>query len=258
MAAAPLAAVAAERMEYRISWMGMTVGAMEVTNGASPGGALTRAIRVRSSGWAAGLYPVDTTLECQIAPSPEGPRHTVVKRVREKDFVQDDTLTLWPDSGRALWSEAIGKTCTTSALPRGTRDLVSFFFDMRGTLGRDTTRTGGTYRLAMDGKAHDLDIHVGKAEVVASPFGPLDATPIRLASRSPTLFSRNRPRQIWISQVSPAVLIADIRVPVGTVRARLIRWERDGVPVKWETPTNTQSRGTGAPPVTRPVTVNSR
>jgi hypothetical protein len=193
-----------------------------------------RSIRVQSSDWVARVYPVDTTLQCAIAPTSEGPRHTVVKRVSEDDFVQNDTLILWPDSGRAVWYEAIAHTCTTSSLPRGTRDIVSFFFDLRDVIGQGVVQTGGLYRLAMDGQAHELDIHAGLTERRETPFGTLEAVALRLVSRSPTLFVRNRPRQIWISPDPPAVLQADVRITIGTVRARLISWERDGLPVTWD------------------------
>lgn len=209
----------------------MTVGSLSVTSAPDGTGGLLRAIRVRSSAWVGHIYPVDTTLQCAIAPTQDGPRHTVVKQVSENAFVQHDTLTLWPDSGRAVWSEAVAQTCTTSSLPRGTRDVVSFFFDLRDTMGQGTIQTGGLYRLAMDGQAHALEIHAGPAARRTTPFGTLQAVPLRLVSRSPTLFVRNRPRQIWISLDPPAVLQADVRIAIGTVRARLTEWTRDGQPV---------------------------
>jgi hypothetical protein len=229
--AAATSARAAERhevMEYDISWLGMTVGGMTVQEQRDGGGVVTRSIRVRSRPWVATLYRVDTTVRCVIEPTPDGPRHTVGKVVAEGGFTQDDTLTLWPATGVCIWSNAIAQSCTTSSVPVNTQDVVSFFFDLRDTLTRQTASTSADYRLVMDGTAHALEIKRGATKKISTPFGKVEAADVRAASKSPTLFSRNKPKGIWVATACPAVLAVDVGIAVGTVHVTLKSWKVDG------------------------------
>lgn len=223
-----LRAAPQEQMEYQVCWMGTTVGTMFVESEQQADGTLLRSIRVKNSAWVSRISSVDTTIQCSILATSAGPRHTVSKHVSENGFVQNDTLTLWPDSGRAIWFEAIAQTCTTSSLPPGTRDIVSFFFDMRETFAAGSMKTGEVYRLVMDGQAHELAIQADAVETISSLFGRQKATPLHILSKSPTLFVRNRPRRVWVAVDSPVVLATDVKTRLGTVRIKLIKWTRDG------------------------------
>jgi len=217
-----------EVMEYDISWLGMTVGGMTVQEDRRDDGTSTRAIRVRSRPWLATLYHVDTAVRCVIEPTPDGPRHTVSKAVAEGGFVQDDTLTLWPATGACIWSNAAAKSCTTSSVPVNTQDVVSFFFDLRDTLLRQAVSTNTSCRLVMDGAAHALEIKVGETKKVSTPFGKVEAAAVSAISKSPTLFSRNKPKSIWIAKARPAVLAVDMSIALGTVHVTLKSWTVDG------------------------------
>ncbi|HAL91440.1 MAG TPA: hypothetical protein DCM68_00215, partial [Verrucomicrobia bacterium] len=199
--ASPLSALAAgaERMEYDITWVGVSVGTMAVQGGTNENGHLLRSVRIWNRPWIALVYPVDTTVECTIEPTPEGPRHVIYKKVSEHGFVQDDTLVLLPDAGIATWSNAVAHTVQTAAVPKGSRDLVSFFFDLRAALAGGPLAAGGDYQLVMDGAIHDLEIKIGKPKTLRTPHGRMEAIPVDAISKSPTLFSRNRPRSVWVA-----------------------------------------------------------
>lgn len=229
-------AAGAERMEYDISWVGVSVGTLVIAEETRAGGETVRSLHMWNRPWIALVYPVDTTITCEIAATPEGPCHTVRKQVRENDFFQDDTLELWPDRGRAVWSNAVNQTVRKSAVPVGSRDLVSFFFDLRAALGRGPLQAGGGYQLVMDGGIHDLEISMAAPRKIRTPFGRLEAVPVEAVSKSPTLFSRNRPKSVWVATARPAVLFADVESRFGPVRSTLVKWEIDGKTVDWKKP----------------------
>lgn len=232
--AGPTPAAGREFMEYDVTWVGLSVGAMTIRSETDGTGQTTRSLHLWNRPWVALVYPVDSTVACTIVPTPEGPRHTVVKKVAEKNFFQDDTLVLYPDQGLAIWSNALAKTSFRTLVPKGSRDLVSFFFDLRDVLAAGgPMQVGGDYRLVMDGAIHELEIKAGEPQTIRTSQGRLKAIPVQAKSKSPTLFSRNRPEHVWVSTGTPAVIFADVESRFGPVRLKLIRWERDGASVDW-------------------------
>jgi len=232
----PASAGGTEWMEYDITWVGISVGTMTIHGGTNEAGHVVRTLRLWNRPWIALVYPVETTVECTIEPMANGPRHVVAKKVREHKFHQDDTLVLWPEQGRARWSNALEKTSRRFAVPKGSRDLVTFFFDLRDVLAGSPLSAGGRYQLVMDGAIHDLDIEIGEPKKIRTDFGRLEAIPVAAESHSPTLFARNRPKSVWVATAKPAVLFADVESRFGPVRATLVRWEIDGKPVEWNPP----------------------
>ena len=231
----PCRAAGAEFMEYNVTWVGVSVATMTIQSQSDEAGHDLRSIRIWSRPWVALVYPVDTTVDCVIVQTPDGPCHTVHKQVAEKDFIQNDTLVLWPDQGKAVWSNAVQHTVQSSIVPKVSRDLVTFFFDLRDVLAGSPLQAGGAYQLVMDGAIHDLEIAIGAPKVIRTPHGRVEAIPVDAVSKSPTLFSRNRPKSVWVAIAKPAVLFADVESRFGPVRATLVRWEIDGKPVEWNT-----------------------
>ena len=229
----PTRAAGGEVLEYDVSWVGVSVGTMEILSGTNAANHLVRSLRIWSRPWIALVYPVSTSVECEIEPTDRGPKHTIRKLVSEREFKQDDLLMLWPDQRTAYWSNAVARTAHWSLVPKGSRDLVTFFFDLRDVLAGSPLSAGGRYQLVMDGAVHDLDIAVGAAKKIRTAFGRLEAIPVAAESHSPTLFSRNRPKSVWVATAKPAVLFADVESRFGPVRATLVKWEIDGKPVEW-------------------------
>jgi hypothetical protein len=232
--ATPARAGDGELMEYDITWIGVSVGTMSVSSAVGDEGGITRSIRVRNRPWIALVYPVDNTVECRIESTPDGPRHTVTKQMGEKEFVQDDTLTLWPDAGKAVWTNAVSNTVHAFEVPPGARDFVSFFFDLRDAAADGNWSADRDYQLVMDDALHALEIRVGEPRRLRTPWGRMNAIPVEAVSKSPVLFKRNKPRAVWVAAHRPVVLFADVETRFGTVRGTLARWELDGHPVEWK------------------------
>ena len=238
---APAATVRSELMQYDITWVGVSVGTMAVRSEARDDGSEFRSIRVWNRPWIAMVYPVDNTIECLIEPTPDGPRHTITKKMGEKNFTQNDTLVFWPETGKAVWSNAVSNTVVSFEVPADARDFVSFFFDLRDAAGTGPLRPAGDYRLVMDAGVHELEIRVGAPRRIRTPLGRMDAIPVEAVSKSPLLFTRNKPRAVWVAAHRPIVIFADVETRFGDVRGTLARWEINGEPVDW--------RPSGAAPV---------
>jgi hypothetical protein len=226
--AIPACAGDGELMEYDITWVGMSVGTMSVRSETAEDGAQVRSIRIWNRPWIARIYPVDTTIECRIETTADGPRHVVVKKVAEKNFTQDDTLVLWPEAGRAIWTNAAKATVREFEVPAGSRDFVSFFYDLRDAAAAGSWGETGEYQLVMDGGLHPLTLQVGPTKRIRARQGRLAAIAVKAESLSPDLFSRNRPRSVWVSADLPVVLLADVDTRLGAVRATLAKWQIDG------------------------------
>ena len=228
--ASPSRAEESEFMEYDVTWIGVSVATMEIRSATNEAGHLVRSLRIWNRPWIAMVYPVSTFVECETETSDQGPRRTIRKKVSEPGFAQDDVLVLWPNQGRAFWQIA-GHRGRKSLVPVGSRDLVTFFFDLRDVLAGSPLAAGGNYQLVMDGAIHDLEIEIGQPKTIRTAFGRLEAIPVAAVSKSPTLFSRNRPKSVWVATAKPAVLCADVETRFGPVRATLVKWTLNGAPV---------------------------
>ncbi len=231
---APLHAMEPERLEYDITWVGISIGTMVVQNELDAAGQPARLLRMWNRPWIARFYPVETTIECRILPGPDGPCHAVYKHVRENNFRQDDTLLLWPTQGRAVWSNQLTQTAVEFATPHGAHDVVTFFFDLRDQINAAPDPAGGDYELVMDDGVHGLTLRLGAAQRIRTPFGRVAAVQVKAISKSPTLFSRNRPKAVWVATSLPVVLFADVDSRFGAVRATLTQWTRGNKPVQAE------------------------
>jgi hypothetical protein len=80
----------------------------------------------------------------------------------------------------------------------------------------------------MDGAAHALEIKAGASKKISSMFGKVDAVAVSAVSKSPTLFSRNKPKKIWVAKARPVVLDVDVSISLGTVNLSLKSWTVDG------------------------------
>ena len=225
---------------YSISSYGITGGALTVTEEGDPNGALTRTVHVKSHGVASTFYDVDTTLQCVQEMTTRGHLHTVTKKVKEKDFAQNDVLSLCftGTNGLGMWMNVAKGTTNHFDISSNALDMVCFFFDLREriAISEGAELPLGTIKevddhLIMDGTSHALSITAGKARKEKTSFGRIEVVPLELISKSPTLFVRNKPKNIRVSTHTPTVLSVDVGYSLGTAHATLESWTTNGIPV---------------------------
>lgn len=229
------AAYTNELMVYRMSWMGTTIGEMTLSSSVTTNGGTLRSMRVRSRSWARLFSNLDDTVTCESDGEGADLRRVVRKRISEDGFVQDDQLVLWPNRGQAIFDAGDGG-CTTSSVPVGLEDMVTFFYDLRDLAPARTNGTSlaGERHLVMDGVAHKIALTTGPVVRVEVPWGKADALSVEAQSHSDGLFVRNVPRDIRIGLSPPVLLSMDVEHGGHTVHVRLRDWLRDGEPVPSE------------------------
>ena len=224
---------------YSISSYGVTGGTLTVSEDTAADGTITRTVRIKSHAWASVFYDVDTMLQCVQEHTPTGTVHTVTKKVAEKDFSQNDILCLcFKSSGDVPvavkkswghWTDVQGGTSTVFNVESGALDMVCFFFNLRHHILEKTDTEDD--HLIMDGASHAVSITVGKPTTKKTDYGKIEVVPVNIVSKSPTLFVRNKPKNILVSKHTPTVLSVDIGYSVGTARATLSSWTTNDIPV---------------------------
>lgn len=229
--------MATEEMEYAISWLGIPVGRMIVNAQEEADGTLQRAVQIAHAGWLSLIYPVDNRVHCVSRHTAEGRLHQVTRRIGEKDFVQSDQLRVLPDAGQAVFLNALDETETSFSVPPDTLDYVCFFFALREALPGLTMENAAAqpvdYALVMDDAVHPLALYSGAAKTIRTEKGKISAAPVRVVSKSPALFARNRPEKVWVLPEPPVVVLAEVETRFNRVKAHLVRWEKNGEPVLW-------------------------
>lgn len=133
-AEAPL--VAGERLDWAISWMGISAGSAWSTTSKRPAGWVFEA-GAKSAGWLASMYPIDDLLRSEWTPHVGSSRH--VTRFREGRFEQDSDIRFTADAvvvartqrfdeGPRRWEDRY------AAAP-GAEDPVSAFYRLREEAG---------------------------------------------------------------------------------------------------------------------------
>lgn len=222
-----------ERLEYDIRWGPLSLGRASIENRTSYVGSTNRIVRtmdVRNHSWAAVIYRIKDRIECVEERTARGRKVCVRKQIHEGRFKQDDTLLIDYRSGKAQWEDRLSDKSANYEVPEGVLDYVSLVSHLR-TQGDLTLGQTNSYHLAMDADTHELAVSAVTTGLVRTAFGRLAATQIRVRSMSEDLFARNVPGTMWVCQNPMVVVAMDGSTKVGTVRAVLRKWEKNGKPV---------------------------
>jgi hypothetical protein len=219
-----------ERLEYDIRWGLLSLGRASIENRALSSGGTNRIVRtmeVRNHPWAAVIYRIEDRIESVDERTDGGRKVCVRKQIHEGRFNQDDTLLIDYRSGKAQWEDRLSDKSANYEIPDGVLDYVSLVSHLR-TQGDLTLGQTNWYHLAMDAGTHELVVSAVTTGLVKTAFGRLAATQIRVKSKSEDLFARNVPGTMWVCQNPMVVVAMDGSTKVGTVRAVLRGWERNG------------------------------
>lgn len=223
-----------ETFDYEITWAGISLGKMNVwSHSDDDDGRIERGIHIKSHRWLSGIYPVDNRIVCLREKTTNGERFTVTKVIHESTFQQHDILILRPNRKKAEWTNVLEERFVEYEIPEQARDYVSFFFAMREAL--QTIRdTNNDFQLVMDEGIHALEIKIGdKTNRVKTAKGKAPALSVDAISKSPVLFSRNKPRSIWVSTTHPIILSTEASTKFGPVRIALKSWNQNGEEMNW-------------------------
>jgi len=215
--------VVGESLTFGVYWEGVRVGTATMDTNWSTNRELIRiAVRVKSTGLAGLLYPVDDRVECDVCPRTLLPVR-LAKLTREGSTVCDDELCFDRENAVARWRcRATGKEVT---YPIGERTCgaVSLLYWIRATELRQGE--DHVFDVAVDDRCHELHL-APKGKTVWQRDG-MERTCVTLDvhTKEPGMFVRKVPEEIWVSQDDNMVRRMFLRVPVGRVRVELLSWK---------------------------------
>ena len=210
-----------EKLNYRISWGRIPVGAAEITTSwnTDEKGRKMVAIRsrARSNRVIRRLYPVDSRLETLVCPETLLPvRFT--KNQREGRRRSHEITEFDYDAEIAIIHDMLDEKSKEVPLQGKTLDLLSFMYFVRGETFKPGTTT--EHRVLTDDKVYDLQINTISRERVRTACGKnWNAFLLVPEAAFEGLFVRRGRMELWVSEENPIrILRADVEVPVARVR----------------------------------------
>ena len=211
-----------ERLEWAVTWMGVSAGSAWATtavDAAAAGADVTFEAGATSAPWLAGLYPIDDHLRSEWRPGAGSRRY--VTRFREGDFQQDQDVRL---DGRPItvarsqrFDEGWRTWTDTQAAGPGVEDPVSAFFRIREEAGPVGERV--RYDVWGGRGAKGVEVWTAGVEVVDGR-GALRVE-VLTAHTSGDFESK---MTVWVSDDADRVpLRAEVRTRAGPVRVTLVR-----------------------------------
>lgn len=210
-----------EKLNYRISWGFIPVGAAEVTTSWDTDDDGRRVIairsRARSNKVIRKIYPVDSKLETLIDPETLLPiRFT--KNQKEGRRRSHEITEIDYNAGSATIRDLIKDKQQIVEIDPSIRDLLSFMFFVRG----EKFKPGSSmdYRVLTDDKVYDLKINTKKREQVQTADGKKHNAYLLVPEAAfEGLFVRKGRMDLWVSKENPVTILrAHVEVPVAKVK----------------------------------------
>lgn len=218
----PAHLVVGERLEWAISWMGVSAGSAWSTASAGPAGGSSASwvfqAGARSADWLASLYPIDDLIRSEWTVGVGSARY--VTKFREGRFQQDQDMRLGPagvvvarsqrfDEGWRTWEDRY------AAAPAA-EDPVSAFYRLRDLAGP----VGERVRLSVWTGRRAVPMEVWTA--AAEPYEGQPALRVEVLSHHDT--ANVEPKMtVWISDdAARAPLAAVMYTRAGPVKAALV------------------------------------
>jgi len=225
--------VHAEYLEYDIRWGILSVGHADMSHVVHEAGAdgvrvVVDRMSARSHGWVSIVRKIDNVIE-STRWEREGTllRSRVVKKLRQGRFHQDDVLLVDGEARRATWENRLRGRTYTYEIPAGVKDYVSLIFDLR-EMAWTGDATSSRHHLVLDRAVHDMEVTRVATGLVKSAMGRLPAVRLSITSNSRSLFTHNKPGDVWISADQAVLLSMEAKTPVGDVRTSLRTWTING------------------------------
>lgn len=210
-------------LRYDATWHGLKVGEMDIETGVATNGAPYRRLSVRNSFLARAFSRVDTEMTSETSGDGADRRVVFSKRIRESDFTQCDTMSLWPERGIAVYVDAVSGSAVTSRVDMGALDVATFFCGLGEQIAAmDAASTNRlACRVVNDGQMHEVELVLKDSGVdrLAGELRPVRG--LEIVSHSDALFVRNRPELIKVATDDGALVEMTVGKPFGNVRFRL-------------------------------------
>lgn len=222
-----------ETLEYKIYWGIIPVGRATLsTEWVEEDGRRLIALRGvgRTGPVVATIFPVEDVIESIVDPDTFLPvRYT--QRLREGRHRRHDVVTFDHDGRVANWVSLRKNTSGVLPIASDTRDVLSLVYSMRSrgfAVGQKEF-----FRVLVDNKLYDLHVRgVRRRQLKVRGYGEVESLEVEPEATFGGVFVRKGRVWIWFSLDPRHLLLrARAKVPVASLRARLVRVAGPGVDV---------------------------
>ncbi|MBW7909575.1 MAG: DUF3108 domain-containing protein [Kiritimatiellae bacterium] len=208
-----------EVLLYRLKWGIIPVGTARIVSDWTEDTPPTVRIRlyVQSNSFLDRLYRIDDRIETIAEPSQLLP-FRFEKQMNEGGVLRRDVTTFDREIGRVSWSNLLEAETRSYEAPRDIRDIVSMMFALRSTPFNAGDET--EYVITGDNGPAPVKIRVLEHRTFKTDrYGSIPAIHIRPTVNDDGLFLGRTPRDLWISESLPHVLLLlSVDAPIGTIR----------------------------------------
>ncbi len=208
-----------EVLLYRLKWGVIPVGTARIVSSwtdDTPPNVRVR-VYVRSNSFLDRIYRIEDMVESIAEPASMLP-YRFEKHMNEGGVIRRDVTTFDRTLGRVAWSNVLESETRSYSAPHDVRDILSMMFALRSTpfnVGDDTE-----YVIAGDdGPATVKTKVLERRRYKTDRYGAIPAIHIRPEASGDALFLGRTPRDLWISEDLPHVLLLlSVDAPIGTIR----------------------------------------
>jgi Protein of unknown function (DUF3108) len=210
-----------ERLEYKLSWTGITVG-KAVQEIVDEGDVRRIVSSAHSNDWLSAFYPVDDRTESILEKSGDFPgiSRNFKMLFKEGSRVRDREISFNPADKTALFIDRKSGEHLSVPIKADTFDIYSSFYFVR----HQPLEPGRSIFInVLDGrKMHRVEIRVLRRERIKVPAGRFDTIVIEPMVTSEGVFEGKRGAYIWLTDDSRRIPVkAETLVRVGSVTAVL-------------------------------------
>jgi hypothetical protein len=210
-----------ERLNYKLSWMGISIGTavQEITDERDSRRIVSWA---RASAWVASLHPVDDRTETVLAPSGPFPGEVRSYRMvfKEGGQLRDREITFEPSRRLARVHDRVTGSRSEVAITPPVYDACASFYYVRFLPLEVGT---SLFVVMVDGpKPRRIEVKVLRRERISVPVGKFDTIVVQPMVPAEGSFEGKRGVTIWLTDDNRRLPVkAQTKVKVGTVTAVL-------------------------------------
>jgi hypothetical protein len=211
-----------ERLEYEITWLGITTGysSLEITK--DDRGNITIISTAVSVDWVTKIFPVDDRVESVFKAASKWFPSMYRLKTNEGDRHRDWSVYFDQEEGKAYYQNFKTKEEKVHDIPEEVYDPLMALYEVRT---RDLVVGRPVYIPLFDSeKLYDLKVEVLKKERVEVPAGEFDTILIKPLLKSEGIFSRKGPIYTWLTDDERRIpVMIKTKVKIGSIYAKLVR-----------------------------------
>lgn len=214
-----------ERLHYRVKWLGLHCGDMQLESFQAADGTYRVVMTARTTRFFDGIYRVRSRIESRVDPVSRSSIWYRERTEQEKEReLKTEMATFDPETGVVTRHKDDGEVETFTTERRPVYDPLAFIFRIR-----DEYRTGsGPVAVNLVGSDEVIPILAEKVDLdrVRTPLGRREAIEVKPRTSEEMLFSRKGDFSLWLSQDERRLpLILDFDLSFGRLVAKLEKIE---------------------------------